>query len=164
MAEPIEKARRHRAIRSLVVRRPVGSQGELATALVEKGFDVTQSTLSRDLRELGILRVPTGGGFRYLPPGELGEPTPDHAVEERRLRQVAALEVTGIDANEQVVVVRTLEGRAQGVAVTIDRLGLSDVLGTLAGDDTILVIPRSVRRTRSLERELAVRLGLEARP
>jgi transcriptional regulator of arginine metabolism len=161
MAEAADKTRRQRAIRALVVRRPVASQGELARALGREGFGVAQSTLSRDLRELGILRVPTDEGYRYLPPSKRGDASLGRGPENRRLREVAALEVTGVAANEHLIVVRTLEGRAQGVAITIDRLALPDVLGTLAGDDTILVVPRSVRRTRRLERELARRLGVE---
>jgi transcriptional regulator of arginine metabolism len=80
--------------------------------------------------------------------------------EARRLQSVAALEVTGIESNESCVVVRTLTGRAQGVAVWLDQLGLRELLATIAGDDTILALPRSARRTERLKRELADSLGL----
>lgn len=158
-----DRVQRHRAIRTVVRDQPIGSQDDLARALSRQGHPVTQATLSRDLRELRILRVPTEDGYRYA---EAGASAPQAArrdgvapSEARRMKSVAALEVTGIDSNEACVVVRTLVGRAQGVAVWIDELALKDALATIAGDDTILVVPRSVRRTARLRAALAEALG-----
>jgi transcriptional regulator of arginine metabolism len=72
--------------------------------------------------------------------------------------------VTGIDGNETCVVVRTLTGRAQGVAVWIDSLGDSDILATVAGDDTILIVPRSTKSTSRLRAALSSTLGFASRP
>lgn len=160
MADSAEKVRRHREIRQLVRHEVVESQDALVRALEERGHQVAQSTLSRDLKELRIVRVPTDGGYRYLPQGAVAEPAPDETALTRRLRATAALEVTGVGANETLVVIRTLVGRAQGVAVLLDELELPDVLGTVAGDDTILVVPRSVKRVGRLRRHLAELLGL----
>jgi transcriptional regulator of arginine metabolism len=165
MTETPDKVRRHRAIRSLVREGAVSSQDDLVRRLARHGHDVTQATLSRDLRELRISRVPIEDGYRYV------ESAPAFATgaaggaglvaETRSMRSVAALEVTGVEANESCVVVRTLIGRAQGVAAWLDQLALPDLLATIAGDDTILAVPRSARRTRLLKKQLETTLGLE---
>ncbi|NOZ00306.1 MAG: arginine repressor [Deltaproteobacteria bacterium] len=160
MADRAEKARRQREIIDLVQRESIGSQEGLATALAAAGFDVTQSTLSRDLKELKVLRVPVAGGYRYLPAqdGGFGRGVdPGH----RHLGTFASVEVTGVDCNETAVVVRTLVGRAQGVGVYIDGLGLPDLLATIAGDDTILVLPVSTRKTKALKKTLAGLFGIK---
>ena len=150
------KARRQRAILELVRSRPLASQEELARALAERGQAVAQSTLSRDLKELRILRVPLEDGYRYLPAGE----EPAAPITPPTLGDVAAAEVLGVDGNEVAAVVRTQVGRAQGVAVYLDGLRLPEVLATIAGDDTILVLPESTRRTAALERRLRQLFGL----
>jgi transcriptional regulator of arginine metabolism len=144
------KARRQQAILELVRSRPVASQEELAQRLGTHGHTVAQSTLSRDLKELRVFRVPVGGGYRYLPAGEESAAPPMPPA----LGGVAAAEVVAVDANEVAVVVRTQVGHAQGVAVYLDGLRLPEVLATLAGDDTILVLPASTRRTTALKRRL----------
>jgi len=151
-----DRAHRHRAIRRIVRSRAVASQDDLVEQLSRHGFTVTQSTLSRDLRDLRITRVPTDDGYRYVDPSAGVAAAPALAPADReRLDSLTPLEVVSIDANENAIVIRTLIGRAQGVAVFLDRLGLDDVLGTLAGDDTILVLPRSVARTAALRDRLA---------
>ena len=155
MPERNERSRRHHAIREIVRGRVVASQDDLVEALSDRGIAVTQSTLSRDLRELRITRVPTDDGYRYVDPSSAAEgPAALTPADRERLQSLAPLEVVAIDANEHAVLVRTLIGRAQGVGVFLDRLGLDDVLGTIAGDDTILVLPRSVKRTAALRRTL----------
>ncbi len=151
--EPAEKTRRQRAILELLEREAIASQDDLAAALRRRGIGVTQATLSRDLRELGVVRVPTDDGFRWRVPST-GEPE-EPPVARRRLRVIAPLEVTAIERNETAVVIRTMVGRAQGVAVYLDGLGLPDLLATIAGDDTVLVIPTSVKRTARLAKRLA---------
>jgi len=158
MGAQVDRVRRHREIRAVIRGEEVASQDELVRALARRGFPITQATLSRDLRELRILRVPGQEGYRYAEAPDGSEDAPADS-EARHLERVAALEVTGIDANESCVIVRTLTGRAQGVAVFLDGLGHEDLLATVAGDDTILVIPRSVKRTSRLRRHLAAVLG-----
>ena len=150
------KARRQQAILELVRSRALGSQEELARALDRRGQGVAQSTLARDLKELRIFRVPVAGGYRYLPAGE----EPAAPATPPALRDVAAAEVVGVDANEVAAVVRTQVGRAQGVAVYLDGLGLPEALATIAGDDTILVLPTSTRKTAALKKRLSELFGL----
>jgi len=144
------KARRQQAILELVRARAVANQDDLAEGLGRRGHTVAQSTLSRDLKELRIFRVPVGDSYRYLPAGE--EPAAPTASP--ALGSIAAAEVVGVDGNEVVTVVRTQVGRAQGVAVYLDGLRLPEVLATIAGDDTILVVPTSTRKTAALARRL----------
>ncbi|MFQ5349716.1 MAG: arginine repressor [Thermoanaerobaculia bacterium] len=144
------KSRRQQAILELVRARPIASQEELARDLTRRGHTVAQSTLSRDLKELRIFRVPIGEGYRYLPAGE----EPAAPTTPPALGSIAAAEVVGVDANEVVAIVRTQVGRAQGVAVYLDGLRLAEALATLAGDDTILVVPTSTRKTAALKRRL----------
>ena len=164
MTETPEKMRRHRAIRTLLHEESVTSQQDLVRLLARRGFDVTQATLSRDLKELRVVRMPDGEGYRYHEASEAASAGDVDAAGEgpaaRRLRSVAALEVTGIDSNETCVIVRTLTGRAQGVAVWVDGLGLGELLATIAGDDTILVVPRSIKKTARLKARLQSALGL----
>ena len=139
------KARRQRAILDLVREGAIASQDELARGLARRGHEVSQSTLSRDLKELRIFRVPVGEGYRYLPAGEeLAAPAVSPVV------AGIASEVIGVYGNEVSVIVRTQVGRAQGVAVYLDGLRLEEVLATIAGDDTILVVPTSTRKTPAL--------------
>ena len=139
------KARRQRAILELVREGAIASQDELAQGLARRGHEVSQSTLSRDLKELRIFRVPMGEGYRYLPAGEELPTSATSPV----LGGVAS-EVIGVYSNEVSVIVRTQVGRAQGVAVYLDGLRLDEVLATIAGDDTILVVPTSTRKTPAL--------------
>jgi transcriptional regulator of arginine metabolism len=150
------KARRQQAILELVRSRTIASQEELAGELRRRAHSAAQSTLSRDLKELRISRVPGAEGYRYLPTGEdsLASPAPP------ALRGVTAGEVVAVDSNEGVTVVRTQVGRAQGVAVYLDALQLEDALATIAGDDTILVIPTSTRKTAALKQRLQALFGL----
>jgi transcriptional regulator of arginine metabolism len=133
----MNKQSRQFAIKQIIAHQAIASQDELCQALSRAGFDVTQATLSRDMRELGIARVSTPDGVRYVLHVE---------SEERRLTSIIGYEIESIDANESVVVIKTLPGRAQGVAEIIDNMHHPAILGTLAGDNTIFVSPSSVSR------------------
>ncbi|HEY4611567.1 MAG TPA: arginine repressor [Bacteroidota bacterium] len=135
----MNKSSRHLAIKQIISQRPIASQDELCDALAKAGFEVTQATLSRDLKELGIARINAPEGPRYIH---------HHQSEERRLQSVISYEVERIDANEVMVIIRTLPGRAPGVASFIDSLQHPSILGTLAGDDTVLVTPSSTKKIR----------------
>jgi transcriptional regulator of arginine metabolism len=152
----IDKVRRQAALLAALQEEVIHNQEELRRSLRRRGFRVTQATLSRDLKEMRVPCIPTAEGYRYAPPET--EAAPARAAPPKRLRHVAAVEVTSIDANEMAVVVRTLTGRAQGVAVWLDGLHLDDVLATIAGDDTILVVPRRVGATPRLKQELTALL------
>ncbi len=133
----MDKARRHFAIKEIVQSKTVPSQEELCTDLKKRGFDITQATLSRDLRELGVVRVHAEGGMRYALTAE---------SEERKMKSLVGVEITSIDANEAMIVIRTLPGRAPGVASFLDSLHDPHLLGTVAGDDTVVVLPSTIRR------------------
>jgi transcriptional regulator of arginine metabolism len=140
------KAARHARIVTILNSRRVGSQAELAAALDDEGFEVTQATLSRDLEELGAvkLRTPDGGLPSYVVP-EDGAPltsrTAKDAPPQRLARLIDELLVSA-EASANLVVLRTPPGAAHFLASAVDRAGLPDVLGTIAGDDTILVVAR----------------------
>jgi transcriptional regulator of arginine metabolism len=140
------KAARQARIVSLLAEHPVRSQTELARLLADAGMPVTQATLSRDLEELGAvkLRTPDGGLPIYVIP-EDGAPlafrSADDAPPHRLARLVGEL-LTAAQASANLVVLHTPPGAAHFLASALDRAGLPDVLGTIAGDDTILVIAR----------------------
>ena len=132
------RADRERRIREIIAHRAVGTQEELAAALRRQGLAVTQATVSRDIKRLGLVKVTMGDGHsRYVAPDR---PSPIDVL--RRLRHAATEYVLSVDAGEDLVVIRTLTGRANAVAAAIDEMRWDDVVGTVAGDDTILVVPR----------------------
>lgn len=143
---PNTRAARHARILAVLAEQPVRSQAELAKALEADGVHVTQATLSRDLDELGAvkLRTPDGGLPIYVVP-EDGAPLTsrgrDDAPPQRLARLVGELLISA-DASANLVVLRTPPGAAHFLASALDRAGMPEVLGTLAGDDTILVISR----------------------
>jgi transcriptional regulator of arginine metabolism len=151
MSAPQSKAARHARIVGLVRERPVHSQTELAELLADAGTQVTQATLSRDLEELGAVKV----SGAYLIPEDGNRPL--RQVEQAPARLVRLLRelLTGADASGNLVVLRTPPGAAQFLASALDRSGLPDVVGTIAGDDTILVVAREVTGGPALARKLA---------
>jgi transcriptional regulator of arginine metabolism len=153
----IDKVRRQSELVAVLREEVIHNQEDLRRALRRRGFRVTQATLSRDLKELRVPCVPTASGYRYALPEMETTPTPAIPA---RMQNVAAVEVTGIDANEMAIIIRTLTGRAQGVAVWLDGQQLTDMLATIAGDDTILVLPRSVKSTARLKQDLAALLQI----
>jgi transcriptional regulator of arginine metabolism len=136
----MEKQRRHLAIKQIIANRTINTQSELASTMRKEGFKTTQATLSRDMKELGIAWVYTPSGAKYMLNPE---------QEEERLTTLIGMEVENIEANETAVVVKTLPGRAQGVAEIIDHLQLPSVLGTLAGDNTVFILPRSIKKIKA---------------
>lgn len=148
-ARPMRKDERQRLLASVVGRRRVGTQQELREALAAAGCAVTQATLSRDLRELGIEKAQDElGRTRYVLPGRRSEPGAALA---------AILEQFGrrVTAAGNLVVVRSEIGAAPAIARALDRLEHPLVVGTVAGDDTCLVVARTPADARRLARELA---------
>jgi len=133
------KRDRQNAILEMVRTHPVDSQEELRRLLRQRGWDVTQATLSRDLRELRLARVPTPDGPRYLAAGASPGGDGGAAAVEGLLPSL----VLSVDGVGELLVVRTVVGGAQPVAAALDREGWPEVLGTLGGDDTVLLICRS---------------------
>jgi transcriptional regulator of arginine metabolism len=125
---------RQSKIKELITSRDVSSQDELRELLNGSGSDVTQATLSRDLNEMGIVRIQTENGFKYVFHLDDTEPA---------LKQIIGKEIIRIIHNESLIVVRTLPGRAQGVALYLDRMKNNHIIGTVAGDDAIIIVPES---------------------
>lgn len=143
---PSTKAARHALITGLLSRQPVHSQSELADLLAAEGVTVTQATLSRDLVELRAVKIRTPlGALAYAIPAEGGDRTPTPADSEAlaaRLARLCGELLVTAEANQNLVVLRTPPGGAQFLASAIDHSVLPGVLGSIAGDDTILVIAR----------------------
>lgn len=144
------KAERHAAIRELIEEHDVGSQEELRLLLQKRGWDVTQSTLSRDLRELRLARIPgPDGTARYAEPETVQEESRIPALE-GLLPQL----FVSVDGVSELILLRTLPGGAQAIAEAIDNQEWPEMLGTIAGDDTILMICRSAQGREKLTKRI----------
>ena len=143
-AQPVSKNARHARIVSLIRDRGVRSQSELGDLLAAEGLSTTQATLSRDLEELGAVKVrgTDGSAAVYLIPEDGQAPLRLAEQAPERLKRLLRELLTGADASGNLVVLRTPPGAAQFLASAFDRSGLPDVVGTIAGDDTILVVAR----------------------
>jgi transcriptional regulator of arginine metabolism len=146
-------ARQHR-ITEILGSTTVRSQTELLDLLAEDGIEVTQATLSRDLVDIGAERVRVGKNLVYAVPGEGGDRTVRAAVDpgERvtRLQSRCHELLVSADRSANLVVLRTPPGAANFLASALDHAGLDGVLGTIAGDDTILVVTAGAARSRAL--------------
>jgi transcriptional regulator of arginine metabolism len=141
-------AARRQIIADLLARHAVRSQRELADLLAADGIAVTQATLSRDLHDLGAVRLRVAGDLVYALPGEGDltlKPAPDSAAPDRLARVVADTLVSA-EAAQNLVVLRTPPGAAQYLASAVDHSVLTGVAGTIAGDDTVLLIAHDRRR------------------
>ncbi len=141
--ENIKDKRRH-LILQILQKQSLNTQEELVRELGKMGITVTQATLSRDLAQIGAVRVPHPDGARYQLPAE--------PVATRR--QIIPSQILAIESNEILVLVKTLSGCASSLAAVIDSWELTEVLGTIAGDDTIAVIPRNVKNVQHLVKAL----------
>lgn len=129
------KLKRQNRIKEILNFRSISSHEELMKVLHKENIEVTQATLSRDFADLGIVRIITDKGPRYvINPYESG----------KQIAKLIGFEIISVEHNESLALIRTLAGRAQGVAHYIDRLNKPEILGTVAGDDTVIVIPGSV--------------------
>ena len=151
------KPYRQSIIKELVERESIKSQEQLRTRLRERGIDATQATLSRDIRELQLVKRATDGAYRVAGAAA--------AANNGETDTILADAVAALLRHQEVVggymiVLRTDPGQAQGLAVAIDRAHVSDIAGTIAGDDTILVIARSDRRAAELVKRLEEYAGL----
>ncbi len=151
------KSKRQQTILSLVGRERLSSQEEIRTRLATLGMDATQSTISRDVEELGLARVHDHDGLRYVVPGQGSAPAPLRLL--KHLLDEFALSFTRSDHG---LVVRTPPGAAAALAEGIDRVGLADVAGTIAGDNTILILGREGVAAAALERSLTTIMEADA--
>jgi transcriptional regulator of arginine metabolism len=144
MTAALTRSARQARIVQLIEAQPVTSQTQLAALLAESGIEVTQATLSRDLEELGAvkLRGSDGAPASYVLPPENAPLRPAQAAPARLTRLLADL-LTHAEGSANLAVLRTPPGAAQFLASALDKVGLPDVLGTIAGDDTLLVVSRA---------------------
>lgn len=131
------KTKRQQKILEMVRENTIATQEDLVRELRAAGFTITQATISRDIKELGLVKATTGSKTRYVAPGEkIG------GVGQDRLMRVFRDNVWEVEAGDNLVVIKTLPGAAPSVASAIDGAKLPEVLGTVAGDDTIFVAIR----------------------
>jgi transcriptional regulator of arginine metabolism len=146
----LAKAERHRLIESVVSRKRIGTQFELLDALADAGCSVTQATISRDIRELGLEKTHDPlGRPRYVPPHVARRADPSEV-----LSSILGQFGRRVTAARNIVVVQSELGAAPAIARALDQLDHERIVGTLAGDDTVLVIAPSERDARALVREL----------
>lgn len=141
------KARRQATLLDVIRRHPVRTQGELSRALAGRGVRASQVTLSRDLRELGVVKAPEG----YREPGSDRAPESSEEALSRVLREFL-VEATPA---QNLVVLKTKPGGANAVALALDRAGWSDIIGTVAGDDTILAATPSAAKAQAVAGRLS---------
>ena len=138
------KTQRHAAIMEIIGGVDVASQEQLRSLLAERGMKVTQATLSRDLHELGVARVPGETGVRYALPDRIAS----DAIPS--LESLLPQLFSSIDGVGEMIVLHTLASGAQPVSEAIDAAGWKDVLGTIAGENTILVVCRSAQARQAV--------------
>ncbi len=135
------KRNRHGRILKIIAESPIKTQEQLTDALRKEGFAVTQATVSRDIKELGLLKVSSkDGGYRYAQ---------EKARNDRELNMFSKT-IVSIESALHTVVIKTYAGMAQAVAASLDAMSDSEILGSIAGDDTILLITRGEREATML--------------
>ena len=142
------KTERQRAMLEIVEKRPVRTQDEIADELIRRGFNVTQATVSRDIRELGLVRASQHQGARYVPSGADTQPSP------ARLGGALRDHLIDVEFVGNLGVLHTRSSTAPLVAAALDSASLPDVVGTVAGDDTVIVVARSQSGGQRLAKHL----------
>ncbi|MEH7350567.1 transcriptional regulator AhrC/ArgR [Gottfriedia acidiceleris] len=134
----MNKGQRHIKIREIIAKNEVETQDELVQSLRDLGFKVTQATISRDIKELHLVKVPLSDGrYKYsLPADQRFNPL-------QKLKRLLIDSFIKIDSSSHLIVMKTLPGNANAVGALIDHLEWSEIMGTICGDDTILIICRT---------------------
>lgn len=156
---PQTRMARHRRIVELLARERVRSQNRLAQLLSDDGLAVTQATLSRDLDELGAVKIRDHDGtLIYAVPGEGGDRTPRAPLSETgnedRMARLAGELLVSAEASANLVVLRTPPGAAQFLASAVDQSGIREIIGTIAGDDTVMLVTRDADGGQELAERL----------
>ncbi len=147
----IMKRYRYNKIKEIVQSHSIETQEELAAALLAEGIEVTQATVSRDIKELMLIKIPTGDGhYRYaLSPEE------NIVLSRSRINRLFQDSIIKVDNSLNMIVLHTIPGSAQSVAFSIDHAKWSEIIGTLAGDDTILLIAKTVDEVPTVLKRIA---------
>lgn len=141
----MKKASRHIKIKELISQYEVETQDELVELLKQNGFNVTQATVSRDIKELQLIKVPTANGiYKYSLPQE------PHFNPLNKLKRLMSDSFKSIDYSENLIVMKTLPGNANAIGALIDGLQWEELMGTICGDDTILIIVRNKESTPAI--------------
>ncbi len=135
------KFKRHEMIKKLISEGGIETQGELANLLNEAGFDVTQATVSRDIRELNLIKVTTDEGKLIY---ALKQPVKTEIS--KSLNRIFAEGVVSIDCTQNLIVIKTLAGMAMAIAAALDAMQESEILGSIAGDDTVFCAVKSDKK------------------
>jgi len=149
------KLRRQKAILEIIEEKPITTQSQLAEELLKRGIKTTQATISRDIKELHLVKVPIGpDSYRYAKPQRVDTPQ-----SYERLRRLFRENVVKYDYSENLILIQTLPGAAHNVAFAIDHSGWKELLGTVAGDDTILMIIKPRDAVRQIMERIDELLG-----
>ena len=144
------KTKRQELIVDIIEKKEIETQEDLIAELKAAGYDVTQATVSRDIRELKLVKVTTGhGGYRYMLP-----PQPSDSSVNVKFNSALAESITSVDYAVNIVVVKTYPGLANAVATGIDSLKLTSILGCVAGDDTIIIVVRDAEMARDIRERI----------
>lgn len=143
---PISKARRLRLVAQTIREGAVSNQDDLVGRLGQRGLAVTQATVSRDLQELGAFKIRRREGLCYALPGDGDEPE----IRETRLRRVISDWVESVEVAGNTVVIKTPPGSAHVIGSALDHAGWPEIAGTVAGDDTLLVVIRDGHKAKKL--------------
>ncbi|HHV72471.1 MAG TPA: arginine repressor [Clostridia bacterium] len=144
------KSKRHSLILEIIKSKDIETQEELTAELEKRGINVTQATVSRDIKELRLIKVPTEANrYKYALPEEQVS-----AAIYEKMSRVIKESVINIDASENIIVIKTLTGSAQGVAAGIDSIKWPEVIGTVAGDDTIFLVIKPKDAVQSVMEKL----------
>jgi transcriptional regulator of arginine metabolism len=139
------KARRHFAITALLSAERIATQEELCTRLRAQGFTITQATVSRDIKELGLVKTSDEAGYYYVLSGQ-----PGRGNTQERMKRLFSSQVLGINYSDNMVVIKTTPGAAQSVGLLIDSLNNPYIIGSVGGDDAILVVVKPRRMTEAV--------------
>ncbi|WP_058307495.1 transcriptional regulator AhrC/ArgR [Gracilibacillus massiliensis] len=142
----MNKAQRHIKIRELITESEIETQDELVEELRSQGYGITQATISRDIKELHLVKVPTADGrYKYsLPADQKFNPL-------NKLRRFIMDAFISIDTATHFIVMKTLPGNAQAMGALIDNLGWEEIVGSICGDDTILIICKTTEEAEALK-------------
>lgn len=149
------KTWRQKKILEVIKEKNISTQEELVEGLQQAGLSVTQATISRDIKELGLIKVPDKSGVsRYTEPGGPVNPRNDD-----RLKRLFKDAVVTLDSSENMIIIKTLPGEAQGVASAVDNSGWPEIIGTVGGDDTILVVVKPKKMTQAVIKKFIALTG-----
>jgi len=147
------KGKRHIKIREIIANHEIETQDELVDELRSAGYNVTQATVSRDIKELHLVKVPLSNGkYKYsLPADQRFNPL-------QKLKRILVESFIGVDYTDHLIVLKTLPGNANAVGILIDNLGWESIMGTICGDDTCLIICKTKQSAEEISKQFLAML------